>query len=150
MSLRQVAVLAMLTGIFFGGFAILFLLNRKGFYELNNINLASYNISGMNYRMWAILVVYFLTGILNLIFGIVILRGSRRPTAAYVGKILLILCATLWLSFGVFTPDFSTLQSNVLLLGRVVVMTWKGFHPRVEVEVMNAYVSPLTKPATID
>jgi hypothetical protein len=27
---------------------------------------------------------------------------------------------------------------------------WKGFHPRVEVEVMNAFVSPLTKPATID
>jgi len=27
---------------------------------------------------------------------------------------------------------------------------WKGFHPRVEVEVMNTYVSPLTKPATVD
>lgn len=75
--------------IFLIGLTVLFILNPQAREELNNLSLASYNISGMNAQTWAAVIVYGGTGLLNIIFCIGLFRDRPHSPVSLTGKILL-------------------------------------------------------------
>ncbi len=127
MSLRLTSLIGVLTGVFFiVGFAILFVLNPQTYEELNNLSLASYNILGMNARLWAA-VVYGITGLLNIIFCVGLLKDKPNSSAGLIGKILLIVSGVTWLSFGLIDYNPTTDIANHILLIRLIVMIAASF-----------------------
>lgn len=123
MSLRFIGLIGILTGIFFfGGLTMLFILNPQTYEELNNLSLASYNITGMSCQLWAAIVLYGMTGLLNIAFCVGILKGDKQLSAGLVGKILLLVCGLTWISFGVFPYNFEEQLANHLLMIRLIVL----------------------------
>jgi len=86
------------------GFMILFKINPQTYEELNNISLASYNIVGMKFRWWSVLL-YLTTGFLNVLFCIGLFKNHKDKSIPLVGKIFLSISALIWLSFGVYPCD---------------------------------------------
>ncbi len=127
-SMRFTAIIAILTGLsFFGGIFILFVLNPQTFHEFNNLSLASYNIRGMSGRLWAAFVLYGITGFLNIFFCISLLKVNLELSLGLAGKILLMVCGMLWLSFGISYYDFTNEFANHLLLIRLIVLIILSF-----------------------
>ena len=116
------AVGILLTSIFIGGFLIFFWFNPKAFEELNNLSLFAYNLKGMNGRMWAIFVIYLTVGLLNMMFSIGLFIVIENKSIIVVGKILLLIAGTLWLTFGLFPYDVQTVTSVHLFLIRVIAV----------------------------
>lgn len=81
----------------------------------------------MNARSWAAIIIYGGTGLLNIIFCIGLLRDTPHSSASLTGKILLIVCATAWLSFGLLPYNPTTDISNHLLLIRLIVFIVASF-----------------------
>ncbi|NBW34918.1 MAG: hypothetical protein EBR30_07850 [Cytophagia bacterium] len=124
MSFRLTSFVGILTGVFFIiGFAILFVLNPQTYEELNNLSLASYNILGMHARLWAA-VVYGITGLLNIIFCVGLLKDKSNSSAGLIGKILLIVSGVTWLSFGLMDYNPTTdIADHILLIRLIVIIT---------------------------
>lgn len=113
---------ALVTITFITGFLVLFILNPQVFEELNNLSLSAYNLVGMKGREWAFTVVYFLTGLLNIIFCIGLLKDKPSNSASFTGKILLMSCGLIWLSFGLLPYDPTTDIVNHLLMIRLIIL----------------------------
>ncbi len=127
MGLRLTSLIGVLTGVFFiVGFAILFILNPLAYEELNNLSLASYNILGMNARVW-VTSVYVITGLLNIVFCVGLLKDKKSNSAGLIGKILLIVSGVTWLSFGLMDYNPITDIANHILLIRLIIMITANF-----------------------
>jgi hypothetical protein len=121
MRLRLTSLIAILTGVFFiVGFAILFVLNPQTYEELNNLSLASYNIPGMNARVWVVSM-YVITGLLIIIFCGSLIKDKLHLSEGFIGKILIAVSGLVWLSFGIFDSNPTIDLSIHVLLIRLVV-----------------------------
>lgn len=125
MNQRLISLTAISTGfLFMVGFAGLFVLNPQTYEELNHLSLVSYNIPGMNARVWVALVAYGLTGAMNILFVTGLLLDKPSKPADLVGKILLAVSGVIWLSFGLICYDPTTdIASHVLLIRLIGMIT---------------------------
>jgi hypothetical protein len=127
MGLRLTSITGILLGFFFvAGFAILFLLNPQTYDELNNLSIAAYNIPGMDAQLWAASL-YAVTGSLNIIFCIGLLKDGPNKSAGLIGKIMLIASGVIWMSFGLVAYNPATDIANHMLLIRLIAMITASF-----------------------
>lgn len=123
MSFRLTSIIGVLTGLFFiVGFMVLFILNPLTYDELNNLSLASYNLLGMDAKIWVAFVVYGIVGLLNVFFSIGLLIDKSDTSVSLIGKIMFFISGIVWLSFGLLDYDPTTGIGNHLLLIRLVIM----------------------------
>lgn|SRR5690606_9270192 len=128
MYLRLTSVSGIFSGLLFViGLSVLFMVNPQTYDELNNLSLASYNITGMNARSWAAVLLYGATGLLNVTFCVGLLSDPSQSSASLAGKILLMVCAVAWLSFGLIPYNPTIEISNHLLLIRLIVFIVASF-----------------------
>ena len=123
MILRITGISGLLTGLLFVvGFSGLFFLNPQTYEELNNLSLTAYNIPGMNARIWAVIVVYGLTGMANIIFCLSLLFNKPYSSISRIGIVLLTVCGVLWFSFAVVPFNPTQDISFQVLLGRLTLL----------------------------
>jgi hypothetical protein len=108
--------------VFILGLIVLFNVNPKTYEELNNLSLAAYNIAQMDFHLWAAVVIYFLVGVLNVIFCVVLFFKTPNRSILLVGKILLLLAGLAWLSLGILSYDPTADISFHLLMIRVITV----------------------------
>jgi hypothetical protein len=120
---RLAGLTGVLTGcFFFGSLSVLFILNPQILSELNNVSLASYNIRGMNGQRFAAISMYGISGVLNICHCVGFLMDKPSNMVCIIGKMLLTLCGTLWLSFGALQYDLNADMSHHFLIIRLVLL----------------------------
>jgi hypothetical protein len=128
MKSRIVYTVAILTTLsFFLGFVIFFAFNPQGIEGINILNLASYNVTGINARIWVAIVAYCGTGVLNILFCFGLLTVKSRGKAELTGKILIFLCGLIWLTFGLLRYNPTAYVSNLFMIVRLGVVVAGSF-----------------------
>jgi hypothetical protein len=108
--------------VFIVGFSILFWINPRTLNEVNNLSLFVYNLVGMDGRMWAVIVIYLIIGVLNILFSIGLFILVDNKSIILAGKILLLISGILWLSFGLVPYETQTKPGGHLFLTRVIAI----------------------------
>jgi hypothetical protein len=117
MAVRLIGILGLSTTIFFFfGFIGLFIIHPVTYSEINNIGISFLNLDGMKGKTW-ISLYYILVGLLNILFVVGLFEISENRSVLLVGKILLLVTALTWISFGLIDFKIETdFDKNLLFI----------------------------------